>query len=226
MTEPGDVVQSSPQVIRRSDGSFAVINVDTDGLSNVQKVALAVRVWDQFRLLLEASGEYRARDPKQVGIQTGIGVTDDIDRAVAAALGISKYSITRVRPRAVHNEEVLKRALAGKIPNLDEFARELGMILRQNLAEGRSSQAQYPNSYFGLSDKFESAIEPLSRYLRAWRKKSFKFTHVNPKEAKRRIKRIDNVMADLAAAREDLVQRSHVATYAAPSEKTKGEHVR
>ena len=212
-------VSAPPQVIRRSDGSLAVLNVDTRDLSDVQKIALAAQVWDQARLLMEASGEYKPRDPHLVAQATGIGSTRDVDRKLAPALGVTQTSLSKVRPRLVANKAVRERALAGEIDTFDNLSRELGMVVKATLAEGRPSKARFSNSFFGLGDKFDSSIEPLVRYLRSWRHKSFRFSHVNPREAKRRIKQIDNVMADLAAAREDLVRRSHVATYATPSEK-------
>lgn len=217
MSEPGG--PAPPQVIRHSDGSFVLLNVDLDGFTNLQRVAMAITVWDQIKALMKASGEYKERDPHSFTPQGAVGSADDIDKVAARLTGTSWSSIGVVRPRALKQPDVLQGVLNGEIETLDDFKRALGMRVVARLDEGRPSAAKYANAFYGHGDKFDTAIEPLMRYLYPWKKRNFRFTHVNPKEAQRRIKKIDQVMADLAAAREDLAKRSHVASYAAPPEK-------
>jgi len=211
-----------PQVVRHDDGSYALLNVDLDGLSNVQRVALGVQIWDQVRTLMEINGEYKPKEVAWGGL--GVGRVDHIDGVAAALVGTKKGSLNGVRPRLLNNPTVLQQALAGEFESVDDIARALGMQLRVRLSEGKPSKAKYKQSFFGHGDKFYEATEPLVRYLFPWKKRDFRFTHVNPKEAKRRIKRIDSLIADLQRTREDLAARAHVASYAAPSERKKGAH--
>jgi hypothetical protein len=208
----------NPQVIGRGEGKYALTNIDLDGLTDLQRLGVAMLIWDQVRMLMEANGTYKERDPHVIGV-TGIGTTDDIDNVVAELLEISPTGVNRVRPRLYGNTEMIEKLLAGEYTSHKKLRVDLGMILKPTFAEGGESRAKHKSSYFGHGDKFHEAIGPLLSYFRAWRKKDYRFPHVNPKEAQRRVKAIDQVMADLAKTREDLVQRSHVATYRAPSEK-------
>jgi hypothetical protein len=206
-----------PQVLRRDDKSFVIHNVNIEALTQVQRIALGIQVWEQVRALLEAAGEYKPRDPNNHN--RGVGGTEDVDRAVAAAVGVSWSTINLTRPRGVQRPDVMARAAAGEFAGSNDLKRALGMQLQDKLEEGAKSKARLTSSFYGKSDKFDLAFEPVTRYLRAWRKKDFRFTHVNPKEAKKRIAKIDEVIAGLVQAREDLADRSHVATYRAPQER-------
>jgi len=212
-----------PQVVRHDDGSYALLNVDLDGLTQVQRIAVGVTVWEQVRTLMEISGEYKPKEPHML-VSSGIGSTEDIDRVVATLIHTSLSSLNRLRPRLLNNPTVLKQALWGEIESVDDVSRALGMQLVVRLSEGRPSKAKHKHSFFGHGDKFYEATEPLVRYLSPWKKRDFRFTHINPKEAKRRIKRLDALIADLQRTREDLAERAHVASYAAPSERKKGAH--
>lgn len=213
----GDSPHLRPQVIKRGD-DYALINVELDGLTELQRLGVAVLIWDQVRMLMEANGTYRPRDPSVLG-SNGIGTTKDIDKVVVALVGIRVTTLSRVRPRLLEQPNVVEDLLEGKYKHYIELRRQLGMVTKRTFAEGGESKAARVDSYFGLSDKFELAALPFQSYLRAWRKKDFRYTHLNPKEAQKRVKIIDEVMADLTAAREDLANRSHVATYRVPSER-------
>lgn len=208
----------NPQVIGRGEGKYALTNIDLDGLTDLQRLGVAMLIWDQVRMLMEANGTYKERDPRVIGI-TGIGTTDDIDNLVAELVEIAPTGVGRVRPRLHGNAEMIEKLLAGEYTSHKKLRVDLGMILPPTFYEGGKSRAKQNSSHFGHSDKFHEAIGPLLSYFQSWRKKDYRFSHVNPKEAKKRVKAIDQVMADLAKAREDLVERSHVATYRAPSEK-------
>jgi hypothetical protein len=62
--------------------------------------------------------------------------------------------------------------------------------------------------FFGKGDKFWEAIGPLSSYLRGWEARGFEFKHLAPKEAARRLKKVEQVEALLAKAKEDIVARA------------------
>lgn len=209
-----------PQVIRHDDGSYSLLNVDLDELGPIQRLALAIKIWDQVRALMEANGLYKQRDPHAPGQPSGIGTTEDIDKVAAALVGASLSSLNRIRPRLLERPDVVEQMMAGELPSVKAVGRALGMRVPLSFFEGSGrSTSEKKSSHYGYSDKFDLALGPMQQYFRAWRKKGFLYKHVNPKEAQRRVKQIDQVMADLAAAREDLVQRSHVASYATPSER-------
>ncbi len=212
-----------PQVIRRDDGSFHVLNVDLDSMSPIQRTAVAVQIWPQVKALMEASGEFK--EPGRIGSRrtSGIGSYDDIHKRVAAATRVSHSMISNVNMRAAGRPDVLERMRQDEYASFNDVLRDLGFKIISKIEEGRSSTATHTSSFFGHGDKFEEATEPLVRYMAPWRKKDFKFTHVNPKEAKRRLSRLDELIDSLVRTREDLAERAHVASYAAPSERKKGE---
>jgi hypothetical protein len=72
---------------------------------------------------------------------------------------------------------------------------------------------------YGSGDKFDEAIQPIKRYLAAWKRKGYEFRHLNPKEAARRLSLIDSVREELDAARPDLQRRSKEATLSLPPER-------
>lgn len=206
-----------PQVIRRADGSFHVLNVDLDTLNDTQRIAVGTQIWDQIRAMLEASGEFRPLQKQGWANKPGVGRMSDIDGYTAKAVGVSRSRINLIRPRLSKRPDMLARALRGEFESGHELARALGYKLRVTLEEGAESKAKFTSSYFGKGDKFAEVIEPLARYLSAWEKKDFRYTHVPPKEAQRRISKIDQLIAGLTRTKEDLAGRSHVASYAVPS---------
>jgi len=214
----GDSPSLKPQVIMRGD-EYALINVDLNGFNELQRLGIAILVWDQVRTLMEMNGTYKARDPHIIGT-SGIGTIDDIDHVVAELANIKPTSLNRLRPRLLERPNTVQDLIEGKYASLKQVIRSVGMRTEYTFFEGGGkSKSVHDDLYFGRSDKFEAALAPMRSYFRTWRKKNFRYAHVNPKEAQKRVKLIDEVMADLAAAREDLANRSHVATYRAPSEK-------
>ena len=211
----------SPQVIKRGD-EYVIHNMDLNQYTPLQKLAVGMLAWDQVRMLMEAAGLYRARDERNMR-SVGIGRTRDIDRAVANMLGIRHSGVLQVRPRLHKRPDVIEKIMSGEITTLHDVQRAVGMKLRSRLDEGAESSAKLSNSYYGKGDKFDEALEPLLRYLAAWRKREFKYPHVPPRAAQKRIAVLDEVVADLVNAREDLETRSHVATLRAPSEKKRRE---
>src|SRR5262249_16705119 len=64
------------------------------------------------------------------------------------------------------------------------------------------------DQYFGREDRFWKALDPLTKYLSAWEEKEFKFTHLTPKEAGKRLQKIEELNALLEGAKKDLEARS------------------
>lgn len=205
----------APQVIKRGD-KYVLHNMDLGPYTRTQKLAVAVQVWDQVRMLMEANGQYKARDPHTIG-STGIGITRDVDAVVAEMLGIKHTSLSVIRPRLMRRTDVVEKLLSGEIDNLHDAQRALGMRIRAKLAEGAESKANSPG-YYGQGDKFDEVMEVMSRYLAARKKQGFKYPHVAPRAAQRRVSVIDGVIAGLVEAKADLESRSQVATLTAPAE--------
>jgi len=207
-----------PQVITRGE-KYALININLDSLDELQRLGIAARVWDQVRFLMEANGTYRARDPHIIG-SSAVGKTEDIDAVVAELVNISWSTLGRVRPRLLQRADVVEKLVNGEYESFKDVAVDLGMKVTISFFKGGvKSRSSTPTSHFGQGDKFDIVTSSLRSYLRAWKKKNFRYAHVNPKEAQKRVKVLDEILADLQTAREDLVNRSHVATYRVPSER-------
>lgn len=205
-----------PQVIKQPSGSYALLNVDVEPLSTTQRVGIAVLIWDQVQTLMIANGEYKPRDPSVLS-PSGIGAMSDIDTVAASLVRVKRSHVHRLRPRLFGDNEMLRRVMDGEFDTVLDIERAMGFKKRSTIAEGRKSQENKDSLYFGKGDKFDEATEPLARYLRGWENRGFAFTHVNPREASRRLQRIDEVTTGLAKAREDLERRSHVARLSTPS---------
>lgn len=92
-----------------------------------------------------------------------------------------------------------------------DAGRETGLVSeKRGVALGKS---------YGHGDKFDEAIQPIKRYLAAWKRKGYEFRHINPREAERRLLLLDSVIAELQAARPDLEKRAVSLTYKAPPER-------
>jgi hypothetical protein len=213
----------SPQVLLRGD-RYVIHNMDLTPYTHVQRAGVGIMVWDQVRVLMEASGEYRARDPKRLG-SVGVGTTRDIDEKVAEMVGIKLSLFTQSRPRLIRRPDLVEKMLSGEITTMHDVQRAIGMKIRARLTEGAHSQADPKNvGQIGKGDKFEEAMEPLLRYLAAWKKRDFKYPHVPPRAAQKRIAVLDGAIADLQDARADLETRSHVATLSIRSEDKRREN--
>lgn len=198
----------SPQVIKRGD-EFVIHNIELDGLTIPQRIIIGIEVWEQVRSLMFANGT----PPKE---------WRDVDVVTAEMVGASRSSLTKMRELNRKRPDLVERYGEGEF-TLVETLREAGQKVKSRLDEGRPSGATRKNSYFGRGDKFDAAIEPLARYLKAWETKEFRYTHVNPREARSRLKKLNAVLVQLEKTREDLERRSHSARLSAPSEKRRGE---
>lgn len=137
-------------------------------------------------------------------------------RAEAAELtGASERSVGRAKRIKEAEPKLAEKVKAGEIalttaeeevtgkPNKD---RSSGLETKTDTA-GR----EQPTVRYGKGDKWQESTEPLTRYLAAWAKRDYQFAHVNPREASNRVKRIDNLIAGLEAARADLEPRAQKA---------------
>ena len=110
----------------------------------------------------------------------------------------------------LHDTSALEPVLGGE-KDILQAGREAGLVSeKRGLALGTN---------FGAGDKFDDAIQPIKRYLAAWKRKGYEFRHVNPKEASRRVSLIDSLIEELQAAKLDLQKRAVTATLSAPPER-------
>lgn len=125
------------------------------------------------------------------------------------ATGLSHHKVRNVQ--YLIGAGKLGPVLAGE-QDLLEAGRAIGVVSeKKEIALGKS---------FGHGDKFDEAVQPLKRYLAAWKRKGYEFRHVNPKEASRRLSLIDSLTAELEAMKPDLEKRAVTASYSAPPEKS------
>lgn len=212
----------SPQVIKRGD-EYVIHNMDLDQLTTTQRIGVAMLVWEQVRVLMEANGEYLERDHLKIG-SVGIGTTTDIDTKVAQMVGVKMSTLRPIRPRLISRPDLIEKLLSGEMTTGHDLQRALGKKIRAKLTEGAHSKADPKNSaLYGKGDRFQEAMEPLLRYLAAWKKREFKYPHVPPRAAQKRVAVLDEVIADLQQARADLETRSHVATLRVPAERRRKE---
>lgn len=200
-------VRPKPMVIRRGD-DYVVINIpDLDTLGVGQRVGIGVLVWEQMKWLMNVNGESTS-SPQSV------------DKRVAEALKFGHSSLTSSRYAMKRDGwKYLDSLIDGQL-DVAKFLRKSG--IRKGVpqaAMGPIAPGKDGALYFGKGDRFDDAVEPLRRYLAAWKHKGFEFRHLPPREAKRRLPTIRELIANLQAAEKDLEGRSHSATLRAPHER-------
>jgi hypothetical protein len=134
----------------------------------------------------------------------------DIKKSTAKLFGSSLSSVERILAIRLRNDILFERVKNGEI-GIADASRKAGFI-------EYSGQHPAPSVLiFGKGDKFWEAVSPLHSYLKGWKRKSYKFSHLPPREARLRIKRIDQLIAMLEEAKEDLTVRSDKTLLATPS---------
>lgn len=142
------------------------------------------------------------------------------DEKAAALVGVGRTTVADAKAIQKRDAtgEIVDAMRAGEM-NVSQAARSVGLTGRGNRSGGinvletgeRDSGGKVLPIYFGKGDKWDEATVPLARYLAAWEKRGYRFGHVNPRNAKKRLAVIDNLIDGLQAAREDLEPRSHEA---------------
>lgn len=118
--------------------------------------------------------------------------------------GVGRSSISRVIGTIKRRPDLLKQIKDGSV-SIAQACRQAGYI------EYRLGSRIVPEDVhvqFGKSDKFWESIGPFSIYLKAWSRRDFAFTHLSPKEAARRRKKIESIIEMLEKASDDLAVRS------------------
>lgn len=144
------------------------------------------------------------------------------DAAKMAGIGHSAVeTAVRVQKR---NPSVIEQMRAGSI-NLSEAARAVGLArgfhsrvrLGPTAKIRRDSMGRGQPTPYGKGDRWREVSGPMQRYLTAWEKRGFEYRHLNPREARARLKAIDEIIAGLEKAKADLEPRAHSASLKVPS---------
>lgn len=134
----------------------------------------------------------------------------EIKESAANLFNASRSSIERllgVRSRNVALFDMVKR---GEM-SIATASRQAGF------SEYRSDRELPSGLIFGKGDKFWEAVGPIAAYLRGWEHREYNFSHLSPKEAARRVIKVDQVLERLQKAREELVLRSDDSHLRLPS---------
>jgi len=131
--------------------------------------------------------------------------------------GLPQSEAARVTGTTPRQIQAVKAALA-RVPELESQVENGSITLNAvQVAAGYRQHKPVSGRAFGKGDKWLEVANALTQYLHGWGSRDYKFTHIPPKEAGKRVKVIDEMIEGLQAARADLEQRSHLATSAVPS---------
>lgn len=191
-------------------------NLHRRHLTTAQRGVLAL---DLLPRLEEEARERMLRGKADPSPETDEGRSDE-KAAGMVAVGRSTVATLKAIQRNDPTGEIIDRVRAGEL-NVAQAARKAGYSRAAQgnstaeeldaLAVDRTKDGKAKPIYYGQGDKWPEATAPLARYLKAWRGRDFEFKHVNWKEARKRLKVIDQLLADLTEARADLESRSHKA---------------
>lgn len=174
------------------------VNIEGRGYTQTQKAALALGLIPELEK--EATRRARANLRGQVP-QGDLGEPTGKSAQVAAdVFGVGRSSVERARGIQDRDPAVFALMLAGSITT-NEAARRVGM-------HAHNRDPEIGQEYFGKGDKWEKARQPMLRYLKGQQGRGFTFTHLNPREAGKRIEQIDEFLALLNEARVGLEPRA------------------
>lgn len=180
-------------------------------------------VVDQHGQLLD--GHHRARIAGELGVEfemaTRFVADEDEALEIARTLNADRRHLTAEQRREMtlalaqdgHSERAIAGALGfGKTTIHRDIAAAGGPLGPPAVTTGLDGKKypgrREPELYYGKGDKYAESITPVTRYFQAWRKRDFRFSHLNPREASKRLRQLDQLAADIDAARDDLKQRA------------------
>lgn len=206
-------------------------NLHRRHLTPAQRTVLALALMPRYseearQRQVEAGKRYGEKHPQEDSPPAGEPLTHKYEYRKAAkkaadAVNVGRSSVEAAIAIQKRDPHVIERMRAGEL-NVAQAAREVGLIGR-GYGGGRPQTAGISNKkdkagrnlpfiVYGKGDKWNEVIGPLIRYLSAWEKRGYEYTHLNPKEARRRLVLIEEIQFKLTAARLDLEQRAHQAS--------------
>lgn len=191
-------------------------NLHRRHLSVAQRAALALDLLP--RLEVEARERQALAGGASPGpIESASSSVGRSDEKAAALVGVGRSTVAAAKAIQKRDDsgEIIDAMRAGEL-NVEQAAREAGVKTSGQstsvLDSGdRTSDGKAKPIFFGKGDKWTEASQPLVRYLAAFAKRDYRFGHVNPAEAGKRLKTIDLLIDGLTQARADLEPRSHRA---------------
>jgi ParB-like nuclease domain len=145
------------------------------------------------------------------------GENEMTNAEVAALVGVGSTTILTLKRIQGRDETgaVLAEVRAGLL-NVRQAQRKVGLATNDRysgiLDNGkRSTDGKVVPVSYGRGDKFDQATLPLIRYLKAWESRGFVFDHVPPKEARRRLEVIKQLLVALGEVHADLETRQETA---------------
>lgn len=131
--------------------------------------------------------------------------------------GYSDAAAAEVHNTSVRQVEAM-RAVMRKLPELEADLESGAITLNAaQVAAGYRQHKPVAGKNFGKGDKWLEVANNMMQYLAGWKNRGYKFAHLPPKEAEKRVKVIDDMIGELQNVRADLVSRAVRATSSAPS---------
>lgn len=195
-------------------------NLHRRHLTTGQRAALALDLLP--RLEEEARNRKATSGPGKYGGEPLSPESDEAvgrsDEKAAVLVGVGRTTVADAKRIQKHDPtgEIVNQMRAGEL-NVQQAQRKVGIAAGTENGQGQlkgnktDALGREMPVYFGKGDKWDEATGPLKRYLTAWEKRGYEFGHVNPREAKKRLDVIDQLIDGLAHARADLEPRSHKA---------------
>lgn len=209
--EEADLGGSSPTEYVLSE------NLHRRHLSTAQRAALALDLLPHLEAEAnerKSQAQLARHHPDEVD-RPDVDELGRADAKAAALVGVGRSTVAHAKAIQQRNPDVVEQMRSGEIPTVAAAAREAGFPSMGQSNGGvllgdtqtKDGKAQ-PNIYYGKGDKFTESTEPLRRYFKSWGARGFEFTHVTPKEARRRLAVLTEIATALALATSDLETRS------------------
>lgn len=190
------------------------LNLHRRHLTIAQRAALAVALLPH----LEAEAKARQGARTDIRPETDECSSGRSDEKAAEIVGVGRSTIAAVKAIQKRDPEVVERMRSGEIKTVAAGAREAGY---ESMAQNASRVLEHvttdaagraqPTVMYGRGDKFHESVEPIRRYLAAWRNRGFEFIHVPPKEARKRLAALEEIAEGIERARIDLESRCETA---------------
>ena len=125
----------------------------------------------------------------------------------ADLVGVGKTSVKTAKRIQEQDPAVFEEMRTGEIATISEAKRKADSRPRpkQRISSGR------PTVMHRRGDKFTESTQPLARYLKWCERQEYRFEHVTPKEARRRINKLRPLVEGLERTLKDLETRSVTA---------------
>jgi ParB-like chromosome segregation protein Spo0J len=182
-------------------------NLHRRHLTAAQRAAIAAELLPEF----EKEAKARRINNVRTGGDRPTGHSRPVegrsaDKA-AALVKVGKSSVKAAKAIREKDPAVFEEMRRGKV-TVAEGTRRVSSRPRPS----RLTSSDRPKVMYGRGDKFVESTEPLARYLKKWKGNDYRFEHVNPREATRRLKKVCALIDGLECTRADLENRSMTTT--------------